>query len=169
MIRHIRTLIGALVLLLCASPAFAQTSAPTKAPVAAKASKGLLDGKTFTGTTGEQGKDKGTADNLVFVEFTRETIDALAHALNDPDSDVRLSAGVTLFIANTAARNIVPQLINALDHSDVRVCRLAAACLSNLGADAQAAVPRLQQLGEAADGQLRSWVAEAIGEIECDA
>ena len=77
-----------------------------------------------------------------------------------------MSAGVTLFIGKTAARSIVPQLIAALDHADVRVCRLAAACLSNLGPDAAAALPRLRQFGDNADGLLRSWVDEAIGKIE---
>jgi HEAT repeat protein len=95
-------------------------------------------------------------------------MEALAQALDDPDSDVRFSAGITLFIAGTAARDIIPHLINALDQDDVRVCRLAAACLSNLGAAAHTAVPRLQQLQQATDSSLRSWVAEAISKIEGD-
>lgn len=109
---------------------------------------------------------RSAADNLVFVDFTPKTVAALADALNDPDSDVRTSAGVTLFIAKTGVRTIVPQLIHALEHSDLRVRRLAAACLSNLGSDAAAALPRLRQFGEATDRLLRLWVAEAVQNIE---
>lgn len=106
------------------------------------------------------------ADNLTFVQCSCETVTALADALNDTDSDVRLSAGVTLFGAKSAARHVVPQLIEALDHSDIRVRRVAAACLSNVGPEAENALPRLRQIRGDQDDRLRAWVEHAISRLE---
>ena len=108
---------------------------------------------------------KTAADNCVFVTPTKPLIEALGNTLTDTDSNVRASAGVTLFIAGASVDCIVPQLIVALDDSDIRVCRLAAACLSNIGADASPALPRLLQFASDADGFLREWVDQAITNI----
>ena len=108
---------------------------------------------------------KTAADNCVFVSWSEPLIQALGNALTDSESDVRASAGITLFIADSSVGCVVPQLIAALDDSDIRVCRLAAACLSNLGADASPALPRLLQFAGDADGILREWVDQAITNI----
>ena len=106
------------------------------------------------------------ADNLTFVQCSCETVTALANALDDADSDVRLSAGVTLFGAKSAARHVIRQLIEALDHSDIRVRRVAAACLPNVGPEAENALPRLRQIKDDQDDRLRAWVEHAISRIE---
>ena len=108
---------------------------------------------------------KTAADNCVFVPCSEPLIEALGNALSDSEFDVRASAGVTLFIAGSSVGSIAPQLIVALDDSDIRVCRLAAACLSNLGTDASPALPRLLQFASDADGFLREWVDQAIANI----
>ena len=108
---------------------------------------------------------KTAADNSVFVTPTKPLIEALGNAITDTELDVRASAGITLFIAGSSIGCIVPQLIVALDDSDIRVCRLAAACLSNIGVDASPALPRLLQFASDADGVLREWVDQAIANI----
>ena len=108
---------------------------------------------------------KTAADNCVFVTPTETLIEALGNTLTDAEFDVRAAAGVTLFIAGSSVGCIVPQLVVALDDSDIRVCRLAAACLSNIGADASPALPRLLQFASDADGYLQEWVDQAIANI----
>ncbi|MEZ6118593.1 MAG: HEAT repeat domain-containing protein [Pirellulaceae bacterium] len=108
---------------------------------------------------------KVAADKCVFVGPTKPLIEALGNTLTDSESDVRVSAGVTLFVAGSSVGGIISQLIVALDDSDIRVRRLAAACLSNVGADALPALPRLLQLASDADWILRKWVDQAIVNI----
>ena len=108
---------------------------------------------------------KTAADNCVFVTPTETLIEALGNTLTDAEFDVRAAAGVTLFIAGSSVGCIVPQLVVALDDSDIRVCRLAAACLSNIGADESPALPRLLQFASDADGYLQEWVDQAIANI----
>lgn len=108
---------------------------------------------------------EAAVNNLIFVARTRESVAAVAQALNDPVQDVRRAAGVTMFAFGDAAKHVVPALIAALDATDYFVRRTAAAALSNCGAHGAPALSRLNELRDTDDDQLRAWIAEAQGRI----
>jgi hypothetical protein len=70
-----------------------------------------------------------------------------------------------LFICGAQAAPATEALVAALDDSDLKVKRLAAASLSMIGPPAHKALPRLATLRNASDELLRVWVAEAEARI----
>jgi HEAT repeat protein len=109
----------------------------------------------------EPGVREQAASDAVFAQTTERLIRALAVALHDPVIAARHRAGVELFICGRAAAPAIPELIEALGDCDLKVRRLAAACLSMIGPPARAALPSLQRLRDSDDELLRVWVGEA--------
>ena len=109
---------------------------------------------------------EAAVNNLVFVDHTRESVAAVAQALNDPVQNVRRAAGVAMFALGDAAKHFVPALIAALDDTDYFVRRTAAAALSNCGSHGAPALSRLNELEDTDDDHLRAWIAEAQRRID---
>jgi len=105
------------------------------------------------------------AHDFVFITMDEHEVRALANALNDPSENVRRAAGLNLFIAGPKAKYVVSELVASLDHPDFFIRRASAAALSNVGADAGAALKKLEQLKDTSDEKLRAWVVHAISAI----
>jgi HEAT repeat protein len=105
------------------------------------------------------------ASDLVFLVPDEEIVGALAVALRDPVVAVRHAAGLELFICGAKAEPATVALVAALDDSDLKVPRLAAASLSMIGPPARGALPKLAGLRTVPDEKLRAWVAEAEARI----
>jgi hypothetical protein len=101
----------------------------------------------------------------VFLVPDDEIARALAVVLRDPIVAVRQEAGLGLFICGVKAKPAADALVAALDDSDLKVQRLAAASLSMIGPPAREALPKLATLRNASDELLRVWVAEAEARI----
>src|SRR5689334_8760845 len=69
------------------------------------------------------------ASDLVFLVSDEEIVRALAVALRDPAVAVRQAAGLELFICGAKAEPAMDALVAALDDSDLKVQRMAAASL----------------------------------------
>ncbi len=79
----------------------------------------------------------------------------------DPVVTVRQAAGFELFIRGAEAAPATEALITALNDSDLKVQRVAAAALSMIGPSAHAALRALAALRNVSDQKLRAWIAEA--------
>ena len=105
------------------------------------------------------------ASELVFLVPDEEIVLALAAVLRDPVVAVRQAAGLELFICGAEAGPATEALVAALDDSDLKVRRLAAASLSMIGPPAREALPKLASMRTVPDEKLRAWVIEAEARI----
>lgn len=94
-----------------------------------------------------------------------QVICALGIALNDDDWEVGRRAGIGLFCYGANCKRILPDVVKALQHSDICVRRVAAGILYMIGPDAVTAVPVLETLVTDSDQLLRGWVTQALESI----
>ena len=103
---------------------------------------------------------------------SKKVIRALGMALNDKDNEVAQRAGIALFSYGVGCKLVITAVINALEHSDVCVRRVAAGILFLLGPDpeSKSALPVLEQLVNDPDASLRGWARQALNSIKgsCD-
>jgi hypothetical protein len=66
----------------------------------ARAAQGALDGRTFVGETGEKGKPKGEADELVFLNGTFRSKGCDQYGFAAAPYTARAAAGGTSFVAD---------------------------------------------------------------------
>lgn len=90
-------------------------------------------------------------------------VPALASAVADGDAEGRIEAmGALETIGAEAGKSALPQLIQALEHSDLRVRRAAAKTLGAFGAAAATAVPALRRTLGDDDAEVRTNASDAI-------
>ena len=105
---------------------------------------------------------------MAYAEETQEQqVERLIKELQDPDSDVRSIAAVTLGEIGSEAKDAVPALIQLLQDQDAEgfVRANAALALREIGPEAKDAVPALIQALQDQDKYVRRDAAGALGEI----
>ncbi len=96
---------------------------------------------------------------------TKDVFLALGEALFDPDDEVCITAGVSLFACGPRSGPAIPDLIRAVQHRNLYVRRLAIATLSLIGPDAREALPAITEQLENPDPYIRMWSATALKDI----
>ena len=105
---------------------------------------------------------------MAYAEETQEQqVERLIKELQDPDSDVRSIAAVTLGEIGSEAKDAVPALIQLLQDQDAEgfVRANAALALREIGPEAKDAVPALIQALQDQDKYVRRDAAGALGKI----
>jgi HEAT repeat protein len=105
------------------------------------------------------------------------SVPALAHALRDPDPEMRRDVAVALDVvgggwwqfpdggAKLDLRPALPALLTALQDSDSGVRAWAARDISDMGAAAATAIPRLRAMLQSSDAESRGAACDALGAI----
>jgi HEAT repeat protein len=109
---------------------------------------------------------------MAYAEETQEQqVERLIKELQDPDSDVRSIAAVTLGEIGSEAKDAVPALIQLLQDQDAEgfVRANAALALREIGPEAKDAVPALIQALQDQNKDVRKDAARALGNIGKDA
>jgi HEAT repeat protein len=105
------------------------------------------------------------ADALASIGGSEELVDVFLRLLQDPYAPVRRDAADGLGRLGASARRAIPNLIAALD--DSQILDWAAVALGRFGIDAQDAVPKLIELlnTPAWGPEIRKSIVEALGRI----
>jgi HEAT repeat protein len=102
----------------------------------------------------------------VIQPYTKESIQALVHALDDQDDRVRGVASLFVGEVGPRAREAVPALVRMVQRQEWLASGQAIRALGNIGPDAKAAVPALTAMIASKDQRLVTQAAAALHQSE---